>query len=118
MSDIANRLKELDHSCPGMIALRRILNKAAKDTGTPDILVDDGGDYQVYPATQKGVHDAAHWALEVDGIVQFGFKVEGRRAWVQVLYDGPYDRENAEEIILDYSLKLKLFGDEDELTEA
>lgn len=96
---MSERLDNLNKNCPAMAYLRNVLRAATKasESNAQKIMVDDGEDQHFYPMNEAGVFDAARWALDVDGLVT----IRVHRATFVVLYDGPYDRDNREEIICD-----------------
>lgn len=83
--------------CPGLIHLRQQLRKLLAATGAQQIRFYDGEEWEEFSITEAGITKASEAAVEIDGIV--AFKIGD--ALLQVIYDGSYSDENAEEIIND-----------------
>lgn len=102
----ATTLEELAAKCTGMAYLRGRIAAIARDNDSV-IKVYDGEEWHEYANTQQGVKEAAQWAVEVDDVVRFRFTLkDGKTASIYALYDGPYDKDNREEIINDYTTNL------------
>lgn len=89
--------------CPGLIHLRKQLRKLiAAEPGHADMIqFFDGEEWDKFPITEAGVIAASEMAPEIDGIVRYRVG----DAVLQVIYDGPYDEDTAEEIINDWNTR-------------
>lgn len=105
---MSERLDRLNRECYGMRYLRNVLRSAitqaraetkATDDNPLKIMVHDGEERHFYSANETGVREAARWALEIDGAIT----IRIHRITLRVMYDGPYDRDNREEIIADHN---------------
>jgi len=106
-------LEELAAKCPGMQYLRDRIAAIARDNDC-QIAVNDGEEWSKYPNTQAGIKAAAQAAVDIDGVVRFRFILkDGKGASIYALYDGPYDQDNREEIINDYTTNLNEYLSED-----
>lgn len=98
---MSERLDNLDKNCPAMAYLRNVIRAAVKasESNAEKLMVADGEDRHFYSMNEEGIKQACRWALEIDGPII----IRVHRATFQVLYDGPYDRDNREEIIMDHN---------------
>ena len=96
---MSERLDTLNRTCPGMIYLRNVIRSAIdwSESNSEKIMVDDGEDKHFYPMNESGVKEACRWALEIDGAIT----IRIHRVTLRVMYDGPYDKDNRAEIIMD-----------------
>ena len=96
---MSERLDTLNRNCPAMRYLRNVIRAAIKvsESNAEQIMVNDGCDKHFYAMNKKGISEAARWALEIDGPIT----IRIHRATLRVMYDGPYNKDNCEEIIMD-----------------
>ena len=96
---MSERLDTLNRNCPAMRYLRNVIRAAIKvsESNAEQIMVNDGCDKHFYAMNENGVSEAARWALEIDGPIT----IRIHRITLQVMYDGPYDKDNRAEIIMD-----------------
>ena len=100
---MSERLDRLNRECYGMRYLRNVIRSAIdwSESNSEKIMVDDGEDKHFYPMNESGVKEACKWALEIDGQII----IRVHRAAFVVLYDGPYDKDNRAEIIMDGNMR-------------
>ena len=78
-----------------MAYLRNVMRAIKNDKETQsDTFLTDG---VAYPMTEAGIKKAAKMVLEIDGPVV----IRMHRCTLLAMYDGPYNRDNREEIIND-----------------
>ncbi len=96
---MSEHLDTLNRNCPAMRYLRNVIRAAinVSESNAEQIMVNDGCDKHFYTMNEKGVSEAARWALEIDGPIT----IRIHRITLQVMYDGPYDKDNRAEIIMD-----------------
>lgn len=93
----AEWIERISKDCPAMAYLRNVMRAIRKDAETKsDTFLTDG---KAYPMTEAGITEAAKMVLEIDGPVI----IRMHRCTLMALYDGPYDRDNREEIIADHN---------------
>ena len=91
----AEWIARISKDCPAMAYLRNVMRAIRKDAETKsDTFLTDG---KAYPMTEAGITEAAKMVLEIDGPVT----IRMHRCTILAMYDGPYDRDNREEIIND-----------------
>ncbi len=93
----AEWIARISKDCPAMAYLRNIMRaiKNDKETNTEMFLVDG----EAYAMNEAGIMEGAKMVLEIDGPVI----IRMHRCTLMALYDGPYDRDNREEIIADHN---------------
>lgn len=69
------------------------------------VSITDEGETTLYPSTPEGILEAAQYAKEVDGLLNYRVHL----ASFVVLYDGPYDHGNAAEVINDGNARSELY---------
>lgn len=93
----------------GTAYLARVLAHAvaaAKAVGNEGkVSITDEGETTLYDATPEGILEAAAYAKEVDGILNYRV----HQASFVILYDGPYYHENAAEIVNDGNQRSGIF---------
>ena len=93
----ADRIARISKDCPAMAYLRNVMRAIRKDAETKSELIL--ADTEKFPMTEAGITEAAKMVLEIDGPVI----IRMHRCTLMALYDGPYDRDNREEIISDHN---------------
>lgn len=107
-------LTDLNKVCPGTLYLRNAIRKLAETHGATRVTIIENGELaeDAKLAEPGKVSDAqamalSQWAVEVDDVITVNFSKDGKRIGsLWVLYDGPYTKETAEEIVNDYSTSL------------
>ena len=91
----AEWVARISKDCPAMAYLRNVMRaiKSSTDNNSEKFMVDT----ETYPMTEAGIMEAAKMVLEIDGPVI----IRMHRCTIVAMYDGPYDRDNREEIIND-----------------
>ena len=93
----AEWIARISKDCPAMAYLRNVMRAIRNDAETKsDTFLTDG---KVYPMTEAGITEAAKMVLEIDGPVT----IRMHRCTLLAMYDGPYNRHNREEIIVDHN---------------
>lgn len=87
----------ISKDCPAMAYLRNVMRAIRKDAETQSELIL--ADTERFPMTEAGIMEAAKMVLEIDGPVT----IRMHRCTLLAMYDGPYDRDNREEIIVDHN---------------
>ena len=82
-------------NCPAMAYLRNVMRAIKNDKETQSELIL--ANTEKFPMTDAGITEAAKMVLEIDGPVT----IRMHRCTIRAMYDGPYDRDNREEIIND-----------------
>ena len=91
----AEWIARISKDCPAMAYLRNVMRAIKNDTeNNSGQFLTDGN---AYPMTEAGIMEAAKMVLEIDGPVI----IRMHRCTIVAMYDGPYDRDNREEIIND-----------------
>ena len=93
----AEWIERISKDCPAMAYLRNVMRAIRKDAETKSELIL--ADTEKFPMTEAGITEAAKMVLEIDGPVI----IRMHRCTLMALYDGPYDRDNREEIIADHN---------------
>ena len=98
---MSEHLDTLNRNCPAMRYLRNVIRAAIEvsESNAEQIMVNDGCDKHFYAMNENGVSEAARWVLEIDGPIT----IRIHRVTLRVMYDGPYDKDNRAEIIMDYN---------------
>ena len=93
----AEWIARISKDCPAMAYLRNVMRaiKNSTDNNSEKFMVDT----ETYPMTEAGIMEGAKMVLEIDGPVT----IRMHRCTLLALYDGPYDRDNREEIICDHN---------------
>lgn len=93
----AEWIARISKDCPAMAYLRNVMRAIRKDAETQSELIL--ADTEKFPMTEEGIKEAAKMVLEIDGPVT----IRMHRCTLLAMYDGPYDRHNREEIIMDHN---------------
>lgn len=93
----AEWVSRISKDCPAMAYLRNVMRAIRKDAETQSELIL--ADTEKFPMTEAGITEAAKMVLEIDGPVT----IRMHRCTLLAMYDGPYDRDNREEIIVDHN---------------
>ena len=88
-------VSRISKDCPAMAYLRNVMRAIKNDKETQSELIL--ADTEKFPMTEAGIMEAAKMVLEIDGPVT----IRMHRCTILAMYDGPYDRDNREEIIND-----------------
>lgn len=91
----AEWIARISKDCPAMAYLRNVMRAIRKDAETKSELIL--ADTEKFPMTEAGITEAAKMVLEIDGPVV----IRMHRCTIVAMYDGPYNRDNREEIIND-----------------
>ncbi len=91
----AEWIARISKDCPAMAYLRNVMRAIKNDTenNSGQFMADT----ETFPMTEAGIKEGAKMVLEIDGPVV----IRMHRCTLVAMYDGPYNRDNREEIIND-----------------